>query len=218
MKSLNYNPQLNPRTILMALVLSVATLLVVMVLVSCKGCNKPVYIPPTPVQVIEQKHNPVIDSLKQVTAVLTDSVSKLNAELQNQKKKTSLAGAKAEQTANRLRSALNEKDTVEVLVYADDIIEEYDAYIQNTNRQDSIQEAIIEKQAATIVNNRAEIELHASKYEQLKTAYNIQEVQLSDAVQSNKKMQKKLKRSKFWNKVLGVGTAVGIVAGGILFL
>lgn len=190
----------------------------IIALSGCKGCNKPAYIPPSQVQVIEQTHNPAIDSLKQVNSLLADSVAKLNTELAKQKSKTAIAESKASATGKRLQEALNNQDTGSIIVYADDIIEEFNSYIQETNRQDSIQENIIEKQAATIINNRAETELQESKFNLLKRAYNIQEVQLSDAARANEKLQKKLKRSKFFNKVLGIGTAAGAVLAGIMFL
>ncbi len=210
--------KLNHKKVMAGIFVFVIICAIIALLTGCKGCSKPKYIPPTPVQVIEQAHNPLIDSIKQANVLLTDSVRKLNAELVKQKSKTAIAESKAKVTGQRLQEALNNKDTGSIIVYADDIIEEFNSYIQETNKQDSIQDAVIEKQAATIINNRAEIELHASKYEQLKTAYNIQSIQLSDAARANEKLQKKLKRSKFWNKVLGVSTAVGVVAGGILFL
>lgn len=193
----------------------VALAALMLYLSSCK--EKPEDVP-TPVQVIEQVHNPVIDSLKNVAAVLTDSVSKLNEALKIQQSKTAIAESKATSASNKLQDAINKKDTVEIIVYAQDIIDELYSYKQETMKQDSIQDGIIEKQAATIVNNRAEIELHESKYNLLKRAYNIQEVQLSDYARANEKLQKKLKRAKFWNKVLGIGTAAGAVVAGIVFL
>jgi hypothetical protein len=191
---------------------------IICMLCSCKGCNKPVYIAPDPVAIIEQTHNPKIDSLQKLSFLLIDSISKLNTELSKQKNKTAIAESKAISTGSKLQDALNKKDTVEIIVYAQDVIDELYYYRQETMRQDSIQDAIIEKQAATLMNNRAEIELHESKYNQLKVAYNIQEVHLSDAARANEKLQKKLKRSKFFNKVLGITSAAGAVLAGIVFL
>jgi len=200
------------------IIAAVFVLGIIAMLTGCNGCSKPKYIPPTAIEVIEQKHNPVIDSLKQVTAVLTDSVSKLNKQLNEQKLKTSIAGAKAEQSLNRLRIALNEKDTVEVLVYADDVAEEFVVFKEEVAKQDSIQDRIIYMQGVVIENNRGEIELHESKFKELKRAYNVQGLQLSDYARQNERLQKKLKRAKFWGKVGAIGTAAGALLAGIVFL
>ena len=198
--------------------IAVAFCAMVALMTGCNGCKKPAYIPPTPVQIIEQTHNPAIDSLKQVNSLLADSVAKLNTELAKQKSKTAIAESKASATSDKLQNAINKKDTVEIIVYAQDVIDELYYYREETMKQDSIQDAIIQKQSVTIQNNRAETELQESKFNLLKRAYNIQEVQLSDAAQANEKLQKKLKRSKFFNKVLGIGTAAGAVLAGIMFL
>jgi hypothetical protein len=204
--------------IIFIIFLSVALVGMMLYLSGCKGCNKPVYIAPDPVAIIEQTHNPKIDSLQKLSFLLIDSISKLNTELSKQKNKTAIAESKATSTSNKLQDAINKKDTVEIIVYAQDVIDELYYYRQETIKQDSIQDAIIEKQAATLMNNQAEIELHESKYNQLKVAYNIQEVHLSDAARANEKLQKKLKRSKFFNKVLGITSAAGAVLAGIVFL
>lgn len=187
-------------------------------LYSCNGCSKPKYIPPTEVEVIEQKHNPVIDSLKQVTDILTDSVSKLNKALEVQKKEQQFASRKASATIGKLQAALAAKDTGKIITYSEDAAEEFTAFKEEVAKQDSIQELIIEKQAATIVNNRAEIELHEMKFAELKRAYNIQDLKLSDYARQNERLQKKLKRAKFWGKVGAIGTAAGVVLAGIVFL
>jgi hypothetical protein len=205
-------------TVRIILYLIAAGILIALFTTSCNGCKRPVEPIKNVVEVIEQSHNPAIDSLKQVTALLNDSILNLNKELDKQKNKTAIAESKATSTSNKLQDAINKKDTVEIIVYAQDVIDELYYYRQETIKQDSIQDAIIEKQAATLINNQSEIDLHESKYNQLKIAYNIQEVHLSDAARANEKLQKKLKRSKFFNKVLGVGTAAGAVLAGIMFL
>lgn len=189
---------------------------VLCIMASCNGCKqKPVE---NVVAVIEQAHNPKIDSLKYENALFKDSLLKLNKELAKQKTKTAIAENKASATAKRLQEALSKKDTSKIINYADDIIEEYDAYIQATIRQDSIQEAVIEKQAAAIVNSRAEIELHESKYNLLKTAYEVKKIEANDWKKEAHKFDRKLKRAKFFNKVLGIGAAAGAVLAGIVFL
>jgi Tfp pilus assembly protein PilV len=117
-----------------------------------------------------------------------------------------------------LQEALNKKDTSAALTYANDVIEEFYNYRQETIYQDSIQDGIIEKQAATISNTTAEAELQAIKYDKLKTAYSAQSIALNEATQQNNKLQKKLKRAKFWGKVAGIGTAAGVVLAGFVFL
>lgn len=182
------------------------------------GCRKPQYIPPSQVQIIEQTHNPKIDSLKKLSFLLIDSISKLNSQLAKQKTEQKFSERKAESTIDKLKEALATKDTAKIIVYAEDAANDVIAYKEEVELLDSIQDAIIEKQAATLINNRAEIELHESKFNQLKVAYNIQEVKLSDAARANEKLQKKLKRSKFLNKVLGITSAAGAVLAGIVFL
>lgn len=187
-------------------------------LYSCNGCSKPQYIPPTEVEVIEQKHNPVIDSLKQVTDILTDSVSKLNKALEVQKKEQQFANRKASATIGKLQEALAAKDTGKIIVYSEDAAEEFTAFKEEVAKQDSIQDRIIYMQGVVIENNRGEIELHESKFKELKRAYNVQGLQLSDYARQNERLQKKLKRAKFWGKVGAIGTAAGAVLAGIVFL
>lgn len=182
------------------------------------GCNKPKVEQPTPVQIIEQTHNPKIDSLKKFAFMLIDSIGKLNSELAKQKNKTAIAESKATSTADKLSDAIKKKDTVQIIVYAEDVIDELYNYRKETMFQDSIQDGIIEKQAAVIVSNRAEIELHESKYNLLKEAHAVQSTYLAQVQMELVKNNKKLKRAKFLNKVLGITTAAGAVLAGVVFL
>lgn len=200
------------------LIMLIAYLLLVLILGLFASCNNPVVVTPTAPEVIEQKYNPVIDSLKKENSLLFDSISKLKQDLVAQKKKTAVTEANASKTIGRLEEALSKKDTGSIIVYADDVIEEYFEFRKQTIEQDSIQDAIIEKQAATIVNTRAEAELQLAKYNKLKVAYGAQSIALNEAALQNSKLQKKLKRAKFWNKVGAIGTAAGVVLAGIVFL
>lgn len=195
------------RVLLIYLLVAIALCL----LASCNGCKRPVEPVPGVVDVIEQTHNPKIDSLKKLSFILIDSIGKLNTELAKQKNKTAIAESKATATSKRLQEALNKKDTNQIIVYADDIIEEYNAYIQESNRQDSIQEAIIEKQAATIISNRAEIELHESKYSLLKQSHTSLEYENKILRSENSTLKKKVKRRGFWGKVFGFGFGAAVV-------
>jgi len=197
----------------------VAAIVAICAMVALNSCkDKPAYIPPSQVTVIENQFNPSIDTLKKGYALLMDSVLKLNKELEKQKQKTTIAESNATATAKKLKEALNKKDTGSIIVYADDIIEEFNNYVQNTNTQDSIQEQIIEKQAATIETNRAEIELHESKFNQLKTAYQVKEIEANDWKEAANNLDKKLKKKKFWNGVWKIGTAAGVGLAAIIFL
>lgn len=184
---------------------------VMVLFASCNGCKKPVEPVPGVVDVIEQTHNPKIDSLKKLSFVLIDSIGKLNTELAKQKNKTAIAESKATATSERLKSALKNKDTVEIIVYAKDITEEYDNYRQHTVTQDSIQEAVIEKQTATIINDRAEIELHESKYNLLKQSHTSLEYENKILRSENSTLKKKVKRRGFWGKVFGFGFGAAVV-------
>lgn len=188
------------------------------ILASCNGCKQPKYIPTTAVEVIEQKHNPEIESLRNMFLVLSDSIYNLNEQLQKQSKEQQFANRKASATIGKLQQALAAKDTGKIIIYSEDAADEFTAYKQEVGKQDSIQEHMIAMQGAVIENNRGEIELHESKFKELKRAYNIQELQLSDYARQNERLKKKLKRAKFWNRVLGVGTAAGAVLAGIVFL
>lgn len=203
---------------ILLIIAAVFVLGMIAMLLGCNGCSKPKYIPPTAVEVIEQKHNPVIDSLKQVTDILTDSVSKLNKELDVQKKEQQFANRKASATIGKLQEALAAKDTGKIITYSEDAAEEFTAFKEEVAKQDSIQDRIIYMQGVVIENNRGEIELHESKFNELKRAYNVQGLQLSDYARQNERLHKKVKRAKFWNKVLGIGTAAGAVLAGIVFL
>lgn len=187
-------------------------------LTGCKSCNKSTPPTPTAPQVIEQQYNPAIDSLQTIIKQKIDSINNLQQQLAKQKNKTAIAESNAAKASDRLQEALNKKDTSAALTYANDVIEEFYNYRQETIYQDSIQDNIIEKQAATISNTRAEAELQAIKYDKLKTAYSAQSIALNEATQQNNKLQKKLKRAKFWGKVAGIGTAAGVVLAGFVFL
>jgi len=184
----------------------------------CNGCKKPAPPMVNVVDVIEQSTQPAIDSLKQVNSLLADSIVQLNTELAKQKKQTSIAETNAKSASRKLKDAIGKKDTGSILVYSVDIIEEFNNYIQEANRQDSIQEDIISTQAATIVNNRAEIELHESKYNLLKTAYQVKEIEANDWKEAANKLDRKLKKKKFWNGVWKIGTAAGVALAGVMFL
>lgn len=199
-------------------ILTFVGILVALLLLGCNGCKKPVEPTPSVVDIIEQTHNPAIDSLQKITELLTDSITNLNEKLKTQSTKTAIAESKATAASERLKTALKNKDTVEIIVYANDITEEYDNYRAQTITQDSIQEAIIYKQAAVIENNRAEIQLNESKYNLLKEAHTVQSTYLAQVQMELVKSNKKLKRAKFFNKVLGIGTAAGAAFAGILFL
>lgn len=208
-------PDIGVRIILL---FTLAGILAALMLLGCNGCKKPVEPTPSVVNIIEQTHNPAIDSLQKITELLTDSITNLNEKLKTQSTKTAIAESKATAASERLKTALKNKDTVEIIVYANDITEEYDNYRAQTIAQDSIQEAIIYKQAAVIENNRAEIQLNESKYNLLKEAHTVQSTYLAQVQMELVKSNKKLKRAKFFNKVLGIGTAAGAVFAGILFL
>lgn len=194
---------------IVVIVAVIVTVCAFIALSGCNGCKKP--SPPivNVVDVIEQSHNPKIDSLKKVAFLLIDSIAQLNIELVKQKRKTELAESKATATSKRLKDALNNKDTGSIIVYADDVIEEFNNYILENNHLDSIQDVTIEKMAATIENNRAEIELHESKYNLLKTAYQVKEIEANDWKEAANKLDRKLKKKKFWNGVWKIGTVAG---------
>lgn len=170
------------------------------------------------VDVIEQSTQPAIDSLKQLNHVLADSIVQLNTELSKQKKKTSVAENNATATMGKLKDALAAKDTGKIIVYSEDAANEFTVFKEQVTEQDSIQEQIINTQAATIVNNRAEIELHQSKYNLLKTAYQVKEIEANDWKEAANKLDRKLKKKKFWNGVWKIGTAAGVALAGFVFL
>lgn len=187
-------------------------------LTGCKGCSKPKYIPPTAVEVIEQKHNPEIESLRNMFLVLSDSIYKLNEQLQKQSKEQQFANRKASATIGKLQQALAAKDTGKIIIYSEDAAEEFTVFKEEVAKKDSLQDRLVMMQHEAITHLNGEIELHEAKFAELKTAYNIQDLKLSDYARQNERLQKKLKRAKFWNKVLGVGTAAGAVLAGIVFL
>jgi hypothetical protein len=200
------------------LTLALLALAMLCMLYSCNGCKKPQYAAPDPVKVIEKTHNPKIDSLKKLSFLLIDSIGKLNTELAKQKTEQKFSERKAESTIDKLKEALAAKDTAKIIAHAEDAANDVVAYKDEVERLDSIQDAIIEKQTATLINNREEIELHESKYNLLKTAYEVKSIEANDWKNEANKQHKKLKRAKFWNKVLGIGTAAGAVLAGIVFL
>jgi hypothetical protein len=201
------------------IVLVVTALMIVLCAVALNSCkDKPVYVPPSPVQVIEQNAKPVEDSLRSVIKAKEDTLLVLKQQLNKQQQVQTIAEKKAEATIGRLQTALNAKDTGEIITYADNTIEEFNDYIQATNKQDSIQEAVIEKQAAIIVTSRAETDLQIEKYNLLKTAYKVKELEANDWKNEAVKLDRKLKNKKFWNGVWKIGTAAGAVVAGIVFL
>jgi hypothetical protein len=206
------------KRVFLIIFLSVALAGMMLYLTGCKGCNKPVYIEPNPVQIIEQTHNPKIDSLKKLSFLLIDSIGKLNDQLEKQKTEQRFSERKASSTIDKLKDALAAKDTAKIIVYAEDAANDVVVYKDEVERLDSIQEAIIEKQAATIINNRDEIELHESKYNLIKTAYQVKEIEANDWKEAANKLDRKLKKKKFWNGVWKIGTAAGVVMAGIVFL
>jgi hypothetical protein len=188
------------------------------VLSSCKGCKKPAPPIENVVDIIEQSTQPAIDSLKQVNSLLADSIVELNLVLAKQKKQTSVAENNATATMGKLKDALAAKDTGKIIVYSEDAANEFNVFKEQVSEQDSIQEQIINTQAATIQNNRAEIQLHESKYNLLKTAYQVKEIEANDWKESANKLDRKLKKKKFWNGVWKIGTAAGVALAGIMFL
>lgn len=183
------------------------------------GCNRP---DPPPaenvVQVVDRTIQPTIDSLRSENKRLKERVSGLEKNLQDATVEQKVAERKAGQTISKLKKALDQKDTAAIIDNSADVVLEFDAYKEATIRTDSIQEAVIDAQRTQIQNSYAEAELERSKSNLLKTAYEVQEVRANVAEAKVKKLERKLKRAKVVNKVLGIGAAAGVVLAGFVFL
>jgi hypothetical protein len=209
---------MNKHNIAIAIIFFLVAVAAVIALNSCNGCKKPAPPVENVVDIIERSTQPAIDSLRLKNSLLLDSISKLNTELVAQKRKTAVTESNATATIGKLKSALASKDTGKIIVYSEDIANEFTAFKEEVRKQDSIQDVIIGKQAATIINDRSEIELHEQKYNLLKTAYQVKEIEANDWREQANKLDRKLKKKKLWNGVWKVGTAAGVGLAAFIFL
>jgi hypothetical protein len=186
-------------------------LLVALLLSSCKSCNKPdeaiVSIPET----IEAKAKPVEDSLRKEVAVLKDSIAIL-------KKIADESAFKKEVLRGRVIDRPTPITDSGALLAYNELLEDFDKYVFQSDQQAVAQGEIIVKQERIITTQLADIELQKSKYKELATAFTNLNDQYGNVVKDLKKSDRKLKRAKVFNKIFGIGTAAGVALAAIIFL
>lgn len=182
---------------------------------SCK--EKPVVQTTVPDQ-IETTYKPIEDSLKAEISALHDSIEyykKLAAKAEVKKEVSKDKSAAAKQ---KVDSAIKSGDTLAIINTQEETIHAQDQVIYDQDQQLSAQGHIIEKQEATIKRQDLKINAANTKFTALKQAYIDQSTVLQEERKQHVKDLKKLKRAKFFNKVLGIGTAAGIGLAAIVFL
>lgn len=193
-------------------------IILLIIISSCNGCKKT--LPPidSVVDIIEQQAKPVEDSLRKENIQLkaeNDSLIVLNKKLSAKKEVI------REQKANHKQAvakAEEKNDSAAIITALKEELKTADVYISIAEEQAATQGNIIINNEKIITNLQADVELQKSKFNQLKTAYNIQETQLNDARMALTKTAKKLKRAKAWNKIFGIGTAAGVGLAAFIFL
>ncbi|MFA6069804.1 MAG: hypothetical protein WC810_14570 [Janthinobacterium sp.] len=201
----------NPLKFIAGVITLIVVLLVALLLSSCKSCNKTdepvVNVPET----IEAKSKPIEDSLRKEVAVLKDSIAIL-------KKIADKAAVKKEVIRERVvERPVPTTDSGALLAY-NELLEDFDQYVVQSDKQATAQGEIIVKQERIITNQLSDIELQKSKYKELATAFTNLNDQYGNAVKELKKSDRKLKRAKVFNKIFGIGTAAGVALAAIIFL
>jgi len=209
----------NPiRFALLMIAFSISALILFMCISSCKSCNQP---PPPAVNEIQQitaQAKPVEDSLRLVLKQKDDSLHLLNKQLIDAGKQTAIVKSRSTATINKLTDALAKKDTAAIINQAQHVTNDFRAFVEATDKEDSVQNQIITTQAEVITTLHADVELQKLKFAKAADAYSRQSIQLDIVKTELYKTQKKLKRAKFFNKVLGIGTAAGIGLAAFIIL
>lgn len=191
----------------------VAVFLFMYFMAGCNGCKKsnPVI---SVIPAIEQAAKPLEDSLRREVSALNDSITQLKKRLYSAAINQQVAKEKGTATIAARGKAKEIHDTVTVDSLCDQLEEDFRQYAASVAHEDSVQTELIESQAVVITNQAADLELQKSKFNQVKIAYEDNLNRLNEDERKLQKMDRKLRRSHFLNKVFGgiAAVAVGFIA------
>lgn len=186
-------------------------MIIILSIASCNGCkdNQPVVV--NPIEVIQSEAKPIEDSLRQV-------ISFQNVKIDSLKAIAEKASIRKEVIRERVVDRPAPTTDSGALIAYNELKEDFDRYVVQSDIQANSQGEIIVSKDSIITTQLADIELQKSKFIKVVDAYNSQSIALDKAKKELVKSDKKLKRAKFLNKVLGVGTAAGIAIAAFVFL
>ena len=201
----------NPIKLFDVLYWMLAAGLAIWLLTSCNGCKKP--LPPVVnvAESIESKAKPVEDSLRLVIVKQNVKIDSLAAIVKR-------ASIKKEVIRERVvERQVPTTDSGALLAY-NDLKNDFDQYVTQSDQQASAQGDIIVSQEKIIGSQISDIELQKSKFKELATQFTNLNEQYGQAIKDLKKAEKKLQRAKVFNKIFGIGTAAGVALAAIVFL
>lgn len=199
------------------IILLFATIAAISLLMAYSCKENPVVQPSVPEQ-IETVYKPIEDSLKSEITLLKDSIEYFKKLAAKAEVKKEVAKEKVTEAKQKVDSAIKSGDTLAIINRQAEQIQAQDQVIYDQDQQLSAQGHIIEKQEATIKSYELSITSANTKFMALKTAFTDQATVLQEERKQHVKDLKKLKRAKFFNKVLSIGTAAGIGLAAIVFL
>jgi len=165
----------------------------------CQGCKKP--NPPSLQQQLVQDQRPLLDSLLKSQAVYVRQIDSLEQVFQLAGKKQYAAMQAAQRTINKLKEALQRKDTPVIIDYAQECANDFADYVTATDAADSVQHQLITTQAHTIETQSLQIQVLNTRHQQLSSAYTIMELQNQQLAKALKRSERRRKAAAFVNKI-----------------
>lgn len=194
--------------------IAIVVIIIAYSMAGCPSCHKPKPVTSV-VPVIENATKPIEDSLRREVAGLQDSITSLTRALKIATIETLTAKGKGQSTITARGKAKEIHDTVMVDKLCDQLEQDYRDYAASVTHEDSIQTEMIASQGKVIDNLSEDLNVQNVKYNQLKAAYTDDLQKLNDSMKQKAKADRKLRRARFLNKVLG---GVAAVATGFIFL
>lgn len=187
-----------------------------LLLASCKGCNKSEPVTPSAVQVIEKEAKPAIDSVIAVAKMWQSKYDSLAASFKAKEPTRKQSQSKLSQSLNDAKDIAIKQGCDSVLYELVETKRALDEYVQFTDEQLSTQGQMIEAKDSVAAAAYAQVELEQSKFKKLAGAYEFVDQDLSKTKKQLEKTDRKLKRAKFLNKVfipgaIIMGSALGFI-------
>ena len=180
------------------------------------GCNNDPLPVTNTADVITKKYQAKEDSLNNIIASLQKQVDLYKTDYVQNQPVYEHKKEKVKQTIQQSITVAKENncDTTELV----NIKTDYDQYVSVTDHQLETQGIVIQKQDSIITNLTSSNELQKTKFKELKEQDELKDVKLATTEKDLAKTKRKLKRSKFFNKVFGIGTAAGAALAAFIFL
>lgn len=204
-------PQMNPKSLLTAIVAAVAMLMLIFWMCSCRGCKKEAPVIITVPDQIGNKHQSKEDSLSYVIQSQQIQIDSLKKQLVKSRAKTTEAKKQVEQSIDNAIASAEQSNCDTVLNDLQNVKIEFQEYAYQTDRQMELQGAIIQTQDSVIIKVYRYADLQQTKFKELSTAYDELGQKLSKTEKALAKSERRRKGAKALNKTFIIGGVVAAV-------